>query len=71
MAFAKFMATPTGRIARVILGVVIIWFGYAVVGKPGGYFLELIGLAPIIAGIMNICLIAPLIGAPLKGNDAK
>lgn len=70
MQFARFMATPAGRIIRIVLGIAIIWVGLAFVDKPLGYVLEFIGLAPLIAGIMNICLVGPLIGAPLKGQDA-
>lgn len=68
MQFARFMATPAGRIARVILGIVLIWIG-VMMDKPAGYVLEVIGLVPIIAGALNLCLIAPLIGAPMKGSD--
>lgn len=68
MTFARFMATPTGRILRIVLGIVIIWIG-VVSPKPFGYVLEVVGLIPIIAGVLNICLIGPLIGAPLKASD--
>ena len=68
MTFARFMATPTGRILRVILGVVIIWIG-VMATKPFGYVLELVGLIPIAAAALNWCLIGPMIGAPLKASD--
>lgn len=68
MEFARFMATPAGRILRIVLGIVIIWIG-VVSPKPFGYVLEVIGLIPIIAGVLNLCLIGPLIGAPLKASD--
>ena len=33
--------------------------------------LAVVGLFPFAAGLFNICLIAPLIGAPFRGADAK
>lgn len=68
MQFARFMATPGGRLIRIILGIVIIWIG-VVSAKPLGFVLEVVGLIPIVAGVLNLCLIAPFIGAPLKGSD--
>lgn len=68
MEFARFMSTPAGRLLRIVLGIVIIYIG-VIMDKPLGYVLEVIGLVPIIAGALNICLIGKLLGAPLKGSD--
>lgn len=70
MAFARFMATPAGRILRIVIGIIIIWIG-VMMDKPAGYVLEVIGLIPIVAGVMNWCLIAPLIGAPFRASNLK
>lgn len=70
MKVARFMATPAGRLIRIALGIVLIWIGI-VMDKPAGYVLELIGLVPIAAGILNVCLLAPLLNAPFYGRDAK
>lgn len=67
MEIARFMATPAGRIGRIVLGIIIIYIG-VIADKPLGYVLEVIGLVPIIAGALNLCLIGPLLGAPLKGQ---
>lgn len=71
MEFVRFLATPAGRILRIVLGIAIIWIGLAWVDKPLGYVLEAVGLIPIITGILNISLIGPLLGAPLKGSDLE
>ena len=63
------MATPAGRIARIVVGIAIILLGIAL-GGPAGWILGLVGLVPIAAGVTNVCLIAPLIGAPFKGSGA-
>ena len=70
MKIARFMATPAGRLIRIALGIVLIWIGI-VMDKPAGYVLELVGLVPIAAGILNVCLLAPLLNAPFYGRDAK
>ncbi|XWX03721.1 YgaP-like transmembrane domain [Aggregatilineales bacterium SYSU G02658] len=69
MALAKFMAGPVGRGARVVLGVVLIVLGLAVVGDTAGLILAAVGVVPILAGVFNVCLIGPIIGAPLSGKD--
>lgn len=70
MAFAKMMASMGGRLIRIVAGVVLIALGLLVVEGTGGLILAVIGVAPILAGVFNVCLIAPLIGAPFSGNEA-
>ncbi|MCU0497692.1 MAG: DUF2892 domain-containing protein [Anaerolineae bacterium] len=70
MAFAKFMAGPIGRGVRIIAGVFLIAFGLLGVGDVAGWLLAAVGILPILAGVLNVCLIAPLIGAPFSGQQA-
>ncbi|NDJ86397.1 MAG: DUF2892 domain-containing protein [Chloroflexi bacterium] len=70
MAFAKFMAQIPGRAVRIIAGVAIIALGLLVVGDIAGIIIAVIGVAPILAGVFNVCLIAPIIGAPFSGKEA-
>lgn len=69
MKFAAFMAGPIGRLARIGVGLVLIVVGLAI-GGTGGIILAIIGLVPLAMGVMNRCLISPLIGAPWRGQDA-
>lgn len=71
MALAKFMAGPVGRGARIVLGIVLIVLGLSVVGDTAGLILAAVGVVPILAGVFNICLIGPIIGAPFSGRDLK
>lgn len=71
MKLARLLATPLGRILRIVLGFALIWIGLAVLDKPLGWVVEFIGLAPVITGFMNIFLLGPFFGLPLKGTDAK
>lgn len=77
MAVAKFMASPGGRILRIVLGIVlaIIGFNISLNGEDGsetlGLIIGVIAIVPILAGVMNWCLIGPLLGAPFNGKDLQ
>lgn len=68
MGFAAFMATALGRGVRVVVGVVLIILGIYL-GGILGWILGIVGLVPLFAGLANVCLVAPLIGAPFRGRD--
>ncbi len=67
MSFAHFMANPIGRGVRVVAGLALIIVGLAI-GSAGGYVLAIVGLVPLLAGILNVCLIAPILKAPFRGE---
>ncbi|NWJ96518.1 MAG: DUF2892 domain-containing protein [Chloroflexi bacterium] len=69
MAFASFMASPAGRIVRIIAGLVLISLGLVLVKDTTGWILAVVGLLPVAAGVFNFCLFAPLFGVPFGGND--
>jgi hypothetical protein len=69
MSFARFMAGPIGRGARILVGIVLIIIGISA-GGAGGWILALVGLLPLVAGVLNICIIAPLLKAPFSGKEA-
>jgi len=71
MGFAQFMASGLGRGLRIVAGIILMVVGLAVVGGTGGIVLAVIGLVPLLAGIFDVCLLAPLFGAPLKGADVR
>ena len=69
MAFAKFMAGPIGRGGRIVVGILLMVWGFSrstTLGTAVGVF----GIVAFVAGAMNWCLLAKLIGAPFKGSDA-
>jgi hypothetical protein len=67
MKFAQFMSTPAGRIIRVVAGLVIIAIGIAL-QSIGGTILAVIGAFPVVAGILNVCFVAPLLRVPFQGR---
>jgi hypothetical protein len=70
VTFARFMANPIGRGARIIVGIAIVAIGLLVVGGGWGIVLTVVGVVMFLAGAVNFCLLAPIIGAPFKGRDA-
>jgi hypothetical protein len=69
MGFARFMASPAGRILRVVSGLLLLYVGFNIVGGGWGIAVGAFGVIAILAGTLNLCLIAGLIGAPFRGRD--
>jgi hypothetical protein len=67
MSFARFMAGPIGRGARVVIGVGLIAWGISL-GGTTAMILAVVGAVVFLAGALNFCLIAPLIKAPFLGK---
>jgi hypothetical protein len=70
-AVVRFIASPAGRLIRIVAGIGLIAWGQAAVGGSDGYIIATIGVLPLLTGIFDICLIAPLLGAPLKGAKVR
>ncbi len=68
MAFAEWMAKPAGRILRIAAGLVLIGVGLYF-QTFWGYAVAVVGVVPVLAGVFNICLIAPVLGAPFRGRS--
>ena len=43
--------------------------GSAVLSAAGGWILAAVGLLPLLAGALNICVLAPLLKAPFSGSE--
>jgi uncharacterized membrane protein HdeD (DUF308 family) len=70
--FVKFMASRNGRITRIVAGAVLILLGFFVVeNTTTGIILMVVGLVPLLAGIFDYCLLAPLFGAPMSGAKIR
>ena len=69
MGFSKFMASTTGRAVRVIAGLALIVVGGLLGG--GWWALAVVGLVPLAAGALDICLFNALFGKPLSGKVVR
>lgn len=66
-AFFRFIAGPAGRLIRIIAGVALIVIGLWLVQDVVGWILAIIGLVPLLAGLFDRCVFAPLFGLPFDG----
>ncbi len=64
MSFVNFMAGTAGRVLRAVVGALLVVVGFFV-GGTLGVVLLVVGLLPLATGVLGVCLLAPLVGAPL------
>ena len=71
MGFARFMSSLSGRMLRIVAGIILIVVGLIVVHGTGGIILAIVGLVPLVAGLFNFCVFASLFGGPFFARDIK
>lgn len=69
--FVSFMASTTGRIVRIVAGLALIAIGLFAVGDIAGTIIAVIGAVPLLAGLFDFCIFAPLFQAPLRGPEIR
>ena len=70
--FVKFMASPAGRITRIVAGLVLVALGLLVAHSTVWMIvLVVVGLVPLLAGLFDFCVFAPLFGAPVSGPKIR
>ena len=70
-AFFRFIASPTGRAVRIVVGLILIAAGLWWIQGIGGSILAIIGLVPLLAGAFDRCVFAPLFGLPFVGSSLR
>ncbi len=70
-AFVTFMASASGRIARIVAGIALMAWGMIGLGGTTGLIVAVVGAVPLLAGLFDFCLFAPLFGAPLSGPKIR
>ena len=68
MGFARFMASPLGRGLRIIIGIALIAWGIGGVGGASGAIIAIVGLLPLTLGVINGCILAPMLKVPFRGS---
>ena len=71
MAFVQFITSGVGRALRIVMGLVLMYVGYFVIGNTAGIILAIVGLVPLLAGLFDYCVFARLMGYPFKGSEAR
>lgn len=69
--FVKFMASPAGRMTRIVAGIALIAWGLMGLGGTTGIVVAVVGALPLVAGLFDFCVFAPLFGAPLSGPKIR
>ncbi len=70
--FATFMASPAGRIIRIVAGLILVAVGLLVMhASVAGIVVAVVGLVPLVAGLFDFCVFAPLFGAPMSGQKIR
>ena len=59
-----FLASPLGRGVRIVAGLALILIGLFVIEGPLSWAFEMVGLIPLLAGLFDFCVFAPLFGLP-------
>jgi hypothetical protein len=69
--FISFMASPIGRLVRIIAGIALIAWGVLGLSGTTGIVVAIVGAVPLLAGLFDFCLFAPLFGCPLSGAKIR
>jgi len=69
--FARFINSPTGRVARIVAGIVLVGWGYTQLGTGVGVVLIIVGLVPLLAGAFDWCLVSAILGGPISGQRLR
>ena len=67
----KIMASTTGRIVRISAGGALIVWGLLGLTGTLGIVVAVIGLVPLLAGLFDVCVFAPLFRNPFKGSEIR
>ena len=70
-AFFRFMANTTGRVVRIVAGLLLIAIGLLWVHGAVGWILAIVGLVPLLAGAFDKCVFAPLFRLPFDGPQLR
>ncbi len=69
--FVSFLASPAGRIIRIVAGIALVAWGALGLTGATGIVVAVVGLVPLLAGAFDFCVFAPLFGAPLSGSRIR
>jgi len=69
--FVSYMASTTGRITRIVAGIALIAWGLMSLEGTTGIIVALVGVVPLLAGLFDFCVFAPLFGNPLSGAKIR
>ena len=69
--FIAFMVSTAGRIVRIVAGIALIVWGLLGIGGTTGIIVAVVGAVPLLAGLFDFCVFAPLFGHSLSGSKNR
>ena len=69
--FGQCMSSRVGRIGRVVTGAALVLAGLFAIGGTLGLVIAAIGLVPLFAGALDVCVFSALFGGPLRGSGVR
>lgn len=69
--FVTFMASSAGRLLRIVAGAALVLWGLMGLGGTTGIIVAIVGLLPLVAGLFDFCVFAPLFGCPMSGQKIR
>jgi hypothetical protein len=69
--FGQCLSSTRGRIARSVAGLALIVGGLFALGGTVGIVVAAIGLVPLLAGALDVCIFSALFGGPLRGSGVR
>jgi len=70
-ALFGFLASSIGRVVRILVGLALILVGLFFLEGPVSWVVEMVGLVPLLAGVFDVCVFAPLFGLPFVGSRLR
>ncbi len=70
MPLVDVMGSKAGRVLRVAAGTGLILAGRRRRDRTGAA-VAAVGAVPLLAGVLDVCLLGPLVGGPLQGADFR
>jgi hypothetical protein len=67
----QFFASPAGRAARIVGGLLLIGGGLLLVGGIAGMVIAAVGLVPWLAGALDKCVFSALFRGPFSGSEIR
>jgi len=67
--FVNFMRGGSGRVARVVLGILLLTVGLGTIGGTAGTVLAIFSAVPIASGVTGFCPLGPLFGVDFYGRE--
>jgi hypothetical protein len=69
--FLKFLVSSAGRLARIVAGLALIAGGLLWLSGITGVIVALVGVVPLVAGALDLCVFAPLFGYSVSGPKTR